>query len=861
MMFLHSYALLFILSLLSRSPWASGTVTPGFSSNDEILQAKFLEKREPACSGTLTPKENITKWWRAEIQHNGSTPYSGDPNYKYYRSVLEYGADPTGQKDSSDAFNDAISLPKRTGRFTTQPVYIYVPPGRYLIKKKPISLLVSTFLVGDAVNLPTLVAHPDLADGGGAVIYGHDSHFKTNAASQNFYISVRNFIIDISGVEKNVEMVGIDWGVSQGCWLGNVRFMMASNSASEGGGGGDGNENKHVGINMSQFGSGIEIADCTFTGGGIGIAVQSQQYLLKNLVFDGCRVGVSIVWSFVTVIQGCTFRNCEYGIDTTASHDTNMSGTISVVDSTVEKCSAGIKTRDGGSLVLDFVSVSDGSPAVVALNGDVLLDQSVPAGQTWVMGNMNPGGHQSGTMVPTSRPKGLLSGDKYFTMPLPQYENYPSDQVVSITGDADYKVYGDGSHNDGPAINALLQRHAGCKIIFFPQGIYNTNETIQVPPGSRLVGEAFSIISGAGSLFSDAENPQPIVRVGNSGDKGVAQLTDMVVSVAEVLPGATLVEVNMAGENPGDVGFWNCVFRVGGTADTAVNCPNPDPVGCKAAFALLHVTETASGYFDNVWGWVADHNLDDMSLTQNLAVGRGVLVESTSPTWFVASSFEHCVLYQYALHDASNVYMGLVQTESPYWQGQGTTRRAPTPWKAIADIGDPTFNNCASQGQPGADICYRSWALYMSGSQNVVIHGSALWAFFNSMDDNSYEGGNCDDTGGVCQQNVAFIEDARSTYWYSAATKAARNMIYDVTGGGEVNLTMQAEYTGSWGGALAAYLRDIDPPSGTGENNGQGKQDGPGDNEGSGKKNSAAQKPITSSLVALGILLVVLMLI
>jgi len=161
------------------------------------------------------------------------------------------------------------------------------------------------------------------------------------------------------------------------------------------------------------------------------------------------------------------------------------------------------------------------------------------------------------------------------------------------------------SHDDGPAINTLLQRYAGCKIIFFPQGIYQTNETIYIPPGSRIVGEAMSVISGAGSHFADAGNPQPVVKMGNSGEKGVAQLADIVVSVAEMLPGAILVQVNMAGEKPGDVGLWNCVFRVGGTVDTLINCPDPDPAGCKAAFALAHITETASVYLESAWGWVA----------------------------------------------------------------------------------------------------------------------------------------------------------------------------------------------------------------------------------------------------------------
>lgn len=47
-------------------------------------------------------------------------------------------------------------------------------------------------------------------------------------------------------------------------------------------------------------------------------------------------------------------------------------------------------TRDrGSSLVLDHFSLGKGAQtAVVALDGDLLLEQSVPAGQTWVMGKM-----------------------------------------------------------------------------------------------------------------------------------------------------------------------------------------------------------------------------------------------------------------------------------------------------------------------------------------------------------------------------------------------------------------------------------------------------------------------------------------
>ncbi len=53
------------------------------------------------------------------------------------------------------------------------------------------------------------------------------------------------------------------------------------------------------------------------------------------------------------------------------------------------------------------------------------------------------------------------------------------------------------SHDDGPAINAILKKYAGCKILFFPQGIYLTRETIYVPPGTRVAGEGLSVISGS----------------------------------------------------------------------------------------------------------------------------------------------------------------------------------------------------------------------------------------------------------------------------------------------------------------------------------------------------------------------------
>ncbi|KAK3378111.1 pectate lyase superfamily protein-domain-containing protein [Podospora didyma] len=756
---------------------------------DEMM---MIHERQMCSGGPVA--SNPQQWWRTQRPPNGATPYSADSTFQYYRTAVQYGADNTGVKDASKAFNDAIIAWNRTANtVTTLPAYIYVPPGKYRIKK-PIEMLVNTFLIGDALDLPTLIADPALE--ASFVISGYDAYQGEGSANKNFFMAVRNLRIDMTEIGSIVNATAIDWSVSQGCSLTNIHIKMAPSS-------------NHTGISMQNGGSGNVISDCSFTGGAIGIHLANQQYLLKGLSFDGCAVGIYMKISYVTTIQGCSFTNCQYGVDMGRNES---AGSVSIVDSSVHKCNAGVNAfvsgNGQGSLVLDNFAVLE-AVAVKSSTGATLLEGSVPGGQVWLMGNINPNNYQSGQISPITRPAGLLRDGKYFTMPLPQYEKYGVDQVADVKGDTNFKVYGDNSHDDGPAINAVLKKNAGCKIVFFPQGIYQTKETIYVPPGSRIVGDVLSVISGAGSVFGDAANPQPIVKVGNVGEKGVAQFTDMLFTVGDILPGAIVIQVNMAGDTLGDVGFWNCVVRVGGSVDSLVSskCSDSDPASCKAAFALLHVTKTASAYFEDVWGWVADHGLDNPEVTQNIAVGRGALIESTSPTWFIGSSFEHCVLYQYSLNRASNVYIAQQQTESPYWQGQGTPQRAPAPWVANSTYGDPTFDNCAAQGAAGNDQCYRAWAFYMADSNSIIIHGSAMWVFFNRMNDNMWQDAQCTATGNTCQLNMAYISGASSTFWFSLSTKSTTNLVYDTTGG-SVDVVAQNRNQGSWGGVLAAYLRN-----------------------------------------------------
>lgn len=62
-----------------------------------------------------------------------------------YLSVIDYGADPTGVNDSTNAFKNAISDAQSTGRLS-----VYVPSGNYLVSNT--LRLVETHLIGESMS-------------------------------------------------------------------------------------------------------------------------------------------------------------------------------------------------------------------------------------------------------------------------------------------------------------------------------------------------------------------------------------------------------------------------------------------------------------------------------------------------------------------------------------------------------------------------------------------------------------------------------------------------------------------------------------------------------------------------------------
>ncbi len=141
---------------------------------------------------------------------------------------------------------------------------------------------------------------------------------------------------------------------------------------------------------------------------------------------------------------------------------------------------------------------------------------------------------------------------------------------------------------------------------------------------------------------------------------------------------------------------------------------------------LLHLASKSSGYFENVWGWVADHDLDQTpNADSRIAVysARGILIKSQGPTWLYGTASENKILYQYQLSGAKDIYLGHMQTETPYFQ---PTPGAHQPFTIGTFPEDPTFSDCAAPDTS----CDKSWALRILKSTDVFIYSAGMYSFF-----------------------------------------------------------------------------------------------------------------------------------
>ncbi|KAK2865261.1 hypothetical protein FQN49_003754 [Arthroderma sp. PD_2] len=391
-----------------------------------------------------------------------------------------------------------------------------------------------------------------------------------------------------------------------------------------------------------------------------------------------------------------------------------------------------------------------------------------------------------------SKPAILLDeSGKVFERSKPQYENVPVSSFISVKSAG---AKGDGKTDDTKAIQAVLDKATTDQIVYFDHGAYLITSTIKVPKNIKITGEIWPMLMATGEAFSDMKNPIPMLQVGQPGDKGNVEMSELIVTTKGPAPGCILVEWNIAEETQGSVGMWDVHFRVGGfsgtelqsntCAKTPTSKTTPDPK-CFGAFMLLHITKTASAYLENTWLWVSDHELDLSDHGQiNIYNGRGALIESTGAVWGYGTASEHNTLYNYQIQNAKNVYLALIQTETPYYQSNPD---ALVPFAPDSKWNDPTFGDCTTAA------CKKAWGLRILNSSDIYLFGGGLYSFFENYEQDCLKTESC-------QLNMIEVE-CSETYLYGFSTKASTNMI---TSGGK-GLVPQKENRSNFCSTVALF--------------------------------------------------------
>ncbi|KND92912.1 Glucan 1,3-beta-glucosidase [Tolypocladium ophioglossoides CBS 100239] len=724
------------------------------------------------ANGTVNPAA-ASSWWMSTIQRQGAVAFQNQGNYKVFRSVADYGAKGDGSTDDTAAINSAITDGNRCGQgcdsTTVTPALVYFPPGTYVVSK-PIIQYYYTQLVGDFVNVPTLKAAANFA--GIAVIDSdpYDNQGNNWFTNQNnFYRQIRNFKIDLTGLPKTAG-TGIHWQVAQATSLQNIEFNMVQDRSAD---------NAQQGIFMDN-GSGGFMTDLTFNGGKYGAFFGNQQFTTRNLKFNNCNTAIYMNWNWVWALHGISINNCGIGIDMTSGGSTQTVGSVLLLDSTISNTPIGITTvyspqqsGTNATLVLDNVDMSSNVPIAVqnsASKQTILTGNALIA--SWVQGRSytgTTGTAGQGTRASVAKPAALTDGSgKIVTKSKPQYDNVPASKFISVKSKG---AKGDGKTDDTVCIQAVFNSIGADEIVYFDHGAYLITDTVKVPKNVRVVGEIWPVIMAGGNKnFQDQNNPKPVFQIGQPGDVGTVEMQDLIFETQGPQPGAIIIELNVEGQAKGSAGLFDVHFRIGGAAgtqlqsDTCAKTPSVQTTAnpkCMGAFMLLHITASATAYLENVWLWVADHELDLGDHNQiNIYNGRGMLIESTKGAWLWGTASEHSVLSNYQLNKAQNVYMAIIQTETAYFQGNPDAR---APFTTNAKYADPDFSKCSG------DTCARTWGLRVTDSKDILVYGGGLYSFFNNYAQQCVAANNC-------QDNVIAIDNS-SVKLFAISTKASVAMV------------------------------------------------------------------------------------
>ncbi|KAH0584023.1 hypothetical protein H2248_009598 [Termitomyces sp. 'cryptogamus'] len=110
--------------------------------------------------------------------------------------------------------------------------------------------------------------------------------------------------------------------------------------------------------------------------------------------------------------------------------------------------------------------------------------------------------------------------------------------------------------------------------------------------------------------------------------------------------------------------------------------------------------------------------------------------------------------------------MGLIQTESPYFQPNPAP---PTPFSVNSSFEDPVFTSDLTS----------AWGLKVVSSSDIIVFGAGLYSFFSNYDQACI-------TPATCQSQILDVDASSSISIYSLSTVATTFQL-SVNGVGIVN--------------------------------------------------------------------------
>ncbi|KAF9235735.1 glycoside hydrolase family 55 protein [Melanogaster broomeanus] len=556
---------------------------------------------------------------------------------------------------------------------------IYSPNRTYLVSS-PINTYYYTQMIGDAKNLPTLLASPNF---NGFAVIDADPYIPNGSGAQwfgntnNFFRSVRNLIIDLRQIPSSNGAIGLHWQVAQATSLINVVVEMSTAAGTN-----------HQGMFMEN-GSGGFMGDIVFNGGKFGIQVGNQQFTVRNLTVNNANIGTPQPYR----AYGTGASHFKIGFDLTTGGTTISNqgvGSEAIIDAVVTNTPIFIRSSAAsigsltGSLVLNNIQLTNVPTAVGVVGGATVLAGGTTTIASWGQGNVysGTGGQKTfvqGNIVSAEKPSVLLDNSgRIFGKTHPQYANYATSQIVSVKSQG---AKGDGTTDDTAAIQNVFDQYAGCKIIFFDAGIYYVTDTIGIPAGTQIVGEAWVV-----------------VQAGAPNSEGVLEISDIVFSTAGPAPGAILLE-------------WN-VHDPSGQQGAA------GPLGHshseEAAFLAIYL---APGIECILRG--------NLGMDRRPRPRRDLIPSDVNLALHVAFSQSPQVQFGllgllYNLANAQNHYVGFAQSETPYYQ---PVPAAPAPFNSasssISNL-DPTFSESINM----------AWAMYVQASSDIILFGAGFYSFF-----------------------------------------------------------------------------------------------------------------------------------